>query len=534
MPKCLASRLRALLMTILGNLCGLLLNLPALGQQLLGISPSNYAGTNALHVNPAFVADNRFGVYLNLATADFFVNNNYIAYGAPYTFGKFVSNRVPDKYRSSRGRIIFTEDYIVEKLNGRNKRANVGTDLRGPSVLITLNDRHAVALTSRMRVGVNVLNASENVARLIRYGPLSQGLIPDDAQNLSLSLNTNAFAEFGLTYGRILYNDGDWFLKAGVSVKRVVGLFADFLIANDVNYRLVPDPNPTQRRRVVLIENINAQYGYTLASAYENFRPTPSWIFGNQPAGSGWGADAGFVYEYRPNYKKYVYRQKGKTKLDPSFNKYKFRVSASLMDVGAIRYRNSAYVNRYDVERQNLIVDENRFLELKNVDGLHRAVDSTLALGANDRQSAFNSALPTSLQLNVDVLVRPHLYLNVAWVQNLKHHQRIGMAAQSVLAIVPRYETKWAEISVPIALINQYSRLSVGLAARLGVLSLGTDHLGGLLNLGNPRGINAYVGLHVPIYRPKPESENVCLVQEKRSLLKKLQFWKKSPAVRTF
>jgi hypothetical protein len=306
------------------------------------------------------------------------------------------------------------------------------------------------------------------------------------------------------------------------------------LIANDVNYRLVPDPNPTQRRRVVLIENINAQYGYTLASAYENFRPTPSWIFGNQPAGSGWGADAGFVYEYRPNYKKYVYRQKGKTKLDPSFNKYKFRVSASLMDVGAVRYRNSAYVNRYDVERQNLIVDENRFLELKDVDGLHRAVDSTLVLGANDRQSAFNSALPTSLQLNVDVLVRPHLYLNVAWVQNLKHHQRIGMAAQSVLAIVPRYETKWADISVPIALINQYSRLSVGLAARLGVLSLGTDHLGGLLNLGNPRGINAYVGLHVPIYRPKPESENVCLVQEKRSLLKKLQFWKKSPAVRTF
>lgn len=503
-------------------------------QHLLGLSSSNYAGTNSLYLNPAFVVDNRLAVSLNLVTTDFFVTNNYLAYGAPYTFGKFVTNRVPEKYRSSRGRIIFSEDYIVEKLNGRDKRASVGTDLRGPSVLVTIDDRNAVALTSRMRVGINVLNASENVARLMRYGPMSQGLVPDDAQNLSLSLNTNAFAEFGASYGRVLLNDGDWFVKGGITVKRLVGLFSDFLIAENASYRLVRDPDPTQRRRVVLIENIDAKFGYTLASAYENFRPTPGWIFGNNPAGAGWGADLGLVYEYRPNYKKYAFRQKGRQRLDPSHNKYKYRVSASLMDIGAVRYNNSAYVYRYDVVRQNLIVDENRFVKLKDVDGLHRAVDSTLAVGVPDRQSAFNSALPMALHLNFDVRVKPNVYVSGTWIQNLKPAQRIGMPAQSVLAIAPRYETKWVDVSMPISIIDMYSRLSVGLAARLGPLSVGTDNLGGILNIGNPRGINAYVALQAAIYRRKPQSENICQPDEKKGLLKKLQFWKKSTPKRTF
>ena len=57
---------------------------------------------------------------------------------------------------------------------------------------------------------------------------------------------------------------------------------------------------------------------------------------GDQSAGAGWGVDVGIVYEYRPDNRKYVYRQKGVVKLDPSKNKYEFRVGVSLLDIGGI------------------------------------------------------------------------------------------------------------------------------------------------------------------------------------------------------
>lgn len=498
------------------------------GQHLLGISSSNYAGTNTLYLNPASVADARYKLYFNLVTFDQFVINNYLAYGAPYNISRLMSDRVADKYRSSRGKIIFSEDYIIEKTNGRDKRASIGADLRGPSLLFTLNEKHAFAITSRLRYAINATNASQTVAQLIQHGSSSEGIVPKREEGLHFSLNTNAFTEFGFTYGRVLVNDGDWFLKAGVTVKRLVGLYNNHLIADDASYRLVPDPDPTQKRLIVLIENITARYGYTLSSAYEKFRPTPAWIIGNRPAGSGWGADVGFVYEYRPDFRKYLYRQKGQQRFDATQNKYKYRVSVALMDIGRINYKNPAYVNRFDVVRQNLLVDENRFKDLKDFDALARAVDSTLAVQAPERQTSFASGLPTALQINVDMHLKKQVYVSYTWVHNLIGNQQVAMHQQSILAVTPRYESKWVDVAVPLALIDNYSRLSIGLAARYGPLSIGTDHLGGLLNLGNPRGVDVYFGLAVPIYRAKPESENVCLSIEKKSFLQKLKFWKKS------
>ena len=100
--------------------------------------------------------------------------------------------------------------------------------------------------------------------------------------------------------------------------------------------------------------------------------------------------------------------------------------------------------------------------------------------------------------------------MNTLWVQNLRSPSAFGMKAESVLAVTPRYEHRWYELSVPVSLMNRYSSLGVGLAGRVGPLWFGTDHLTALLNIGKPKVFNVYFGVSAGLFRRPPQSPNRC------------------------
>jgi hypothetical protein len=58
----------------------ILLNWQVKAQHLLGISNSNYAGTNGLYLNPSSIADSRLGFYLNVVSFDAHATNTYARY----------------------------------------------------------------------------------------------------------------------------------------------------------------------------------------------------------------------------------------------------------------------------------------------------------------------------------------------------------------------------------------------------------------------------------------------------------------------
>ncbi len=62
------------------------------------------------------------------------------------------------------------------------------------------------------------------------------------------------------------------------------------------------------------------------------------------------------------------------------------------------------------------------------------------------------------------------------------------------LALIPRYETKNLEFSVPISLY-EYKYLRIGLAARVGFFSIGTEKLGTYLGLGDITGLDFYASV---------------------------------------
>ncbi|MFN8355768.1 MAG: DUF5723 family protein [Spirosomataceae bacterium] len=504
------------------------LGIPLHAQHLLGLTPSNYAGTNALAHNPAFVVDSRYKVYINLVGNDFFVINNYVSYDAPFSLLKLMNRSVPNEYKSSAGKVVFKEDYLQENINGNDKRAHFGGDLRGPSVLFSINDKQALALTSRVRYGVNMNGFSEPVANLLRFGPGNHDYVPRSADNQHFALNANGYMEVGLTYGRVLVNDGDWFVKVGASVKRLVGLYNLHLNSPNASYEVVPsvvDPTKVSVR----VQNSAFLYGYTDQGSYKDFLPTPRFLTGKDAAGGGWAFDIGFVYEYRPDFSKYDYiDEKHKKRLDPSQNKYKYRLAVSLVDWGFLRYNNAKYVGQYSIQGRDFTIDESYFTNLKDANGVTYGFDRTFYVYNLPKNTSFAAALPSSIQASFDSQIRDKVYMNLFWVQNVVGDFQVGMKQQSQLAVTPRYESRWFEFALPVALLDQYSRLSIGAATRLGPLTVGTDHLGGLLNLGKPRGLDFYFNVAVPIFQKRPPSPLMCppWQEEKPRFWQKVQFWK--------
>lgn len=471
---------------------------------------SNYAGTQALYHNPAFVADSRYSVFLHLGGAQVYMAGNHAKYGAPFSIASLLTNTVPDKYRNETGAIAFPRSYIAEKLNGNLKYLNAGGDIRLPSLMVTLpGGRFGIAGTLRARMGLNVSQVTEPVARLARGGTRESNLMKEVFENQAGNLHINGLGEAALTFGGIVLDNDTDFFKAGITVKRLIGLYNAHAEIQNTTFEVEPDPAWNNRREIIRVPEITARYGYTTEGAFTNFRPTPAWLLGGAPAGSGWGLDLGLVYEYRPDINKYSYTEKAVRKHDASKNKYLYRLAVSLTDIGRVNFRHPAYVRQQEASAANREFKYDSFQKLGGSDGFFRAVSQSLGVPV-PQPATFRSVLPTAFQTSLDYQLKPNVYVSTLWVQNLRSQSAFGMKAESVLAVTPRYEHRWYELSVPVSLMNRYRSLGIGLAGRAGPLWIGTDHLTALLNIGKPRAFNVYFGVSAGLFRRPPQSPNQC------------------------
>jgi hypothetical protein len=489
-------------------------------QQWAGIATSNYAGTYALANNPANVVDTRYKVFINLVGNDLFLANNYVSWNAPYSFLQMVTQSVPAQYQNSSGRTIFRDSYLEPTIEPDRNVYLLG-DLKGPSVLYTINHKHAVAFTTRVRYGASITGASADLADLIWKGVENSSALGKKITNENFSFNENSYSEIGITYGRVIRNDEEQFLKAGITAKRLTSIHNIHAQVRDGSYEIVNDPADATRR-AVFVNSARVQYGGTIDAAAQNVSPSFGWIFGNNSAGGGWGLDIGAMFEYRPNVRKLSYVEKGERVLNPTVNKYQWKVGVSITDLGFMTINNPNWVKRYDITRQNVLLSSGQFRDITSTD---RALVATSgAFGINDvsdRQTAFTVMLPTTLQLSADYRFSEKLYVGGLWVQSLKPQQGIGWNVPSSMSVVPRYETRWFEVSMPFSLLHNYQLPTLGLAARLGPIFLGTDYLGSWFGMGKPVGSDFYFGAYIPIFRKAPSLPNDCFYENFKPKTKK-------------
>lgn len=494
-------------------------------QQWLGISGSNYAGTHSVYNNPANITDSRYKLYVNLVANDIFLSNNYVGYNAPYSILKLFTNSAEQEYRNSKNIIIFRNSYYDINSDSKSYHLNVQNDLRGPSFLYSINSKRSIGLLSRIRTIVNFTDSPLSLANLVRLG--TDTLLLKN-QNLSISnstLNVNSYAELGISYGQILKDEDEDFIKVGITLKRVVGIYNAHINIKEAEYDIINDP-AEPKKQILRIDKLKAEYGYTTEASFNNTKPSFPWIFGNQSAGSGWGLDLGIVYEFRPEVRKYRYREKGKEKLDPSKNKYEFKVGVSLLDIGGINYNNPFYVKNWDVDIQDKEFKSEDVSQVQGTDDAFKRINQVVGLNDDQSTNNFTAGLPTVFQVNLDYHLRDKFYVNSLWVQGLRGGNSLNMKMPSSLSVTPRWESKWIEVGLPFALLDNYNSFTFGLGVRLGSLLFGSDNLGSFFNINRPRGTDLYFGLSIPIFNRPPTLPNACFYEKSKK--KGWKFWKKN------
>ncbi|MBL0311095.1 MAG: hypothetical protein IPP77_16025, partial [Bacteroidetes bacterium] len=265
----------------------------AQAQFFLGLRSSNYGGITNVNYNPA-IADSRFIADINLINFGFSAGNNYIGLdGKAITHPSIFSN--------------FDKDVnLHERLNGRAKNAYIGLQVQGPlSFMFSFGkkNKNAVAFSYHANMVTNVDGIDQTLSQIIYYG-VGTKATPFFNQSFSdrnIAIRTMAWADYGVTYSRVVLDQGEHMLKVGGTFKLLQGIGATYLYSKNIQYEW-------KNSETLSINNSDLNYGH---SDNFNFTDNYKFKFNFDHAAPNFGGDAAVVYEWRPKKDKYKYEMDG-------------------------------------------------------------------------------------------------------------------------------------------------------------------------------------------------------------------------------
>lgn len=456
-----------------------------MAQQLTGLQFSNFNGVHAIYTNPAGLADARFKRHSNVFTTAVMFANDYAKLEMPFSFKQWIFGNVPEENKNAKGNIDWQSSWIKEDVNGNPKNLFLGLENRGPAFMNRLGKNGAFAIATRTRSTFQLNQVAEP---LIQY---AKSLL--DSQNVKLSsvtdnrftLNMNAYQELSFSLARVVYQKKMHYLKIGGSAKYLIGLGSGYVINNGIKFNATGGDS-------VIVQQSDMAVGFTRGTVLERFsrgvyqwgRPSLSDI-----TGGGFGWDAGFIYEYRPD------------RLDKitSANRYLYKLSVSLMDMGSITYGKNASTFRFGNQTPVKIHIDSGFTA-----AFAHNLDSGIRFSQSFAQKNFNyeegsgritSSIPSSVIIQMDWNVLKWFYLGINWNQAVVSRRQIASRQPSSLIIIPRIEHKWVEFAVPLSLNNDYKNVGMGLFTRLGPVFFGTDNLIKSISGNSYSGLDFYLGL---------------------------------------
>ncbi|MVN76539.1 hypothetical protein GO988_09410 [Hymenobacter sp. HMF4947] len=463
---------------------------PAAAQGWLGISQSNYGGTNSAYLNPSAIADSRYRAYLNLGAAGGNFNNTYLQLDL-------------DKRPWENGFSLKKENLNEQHNSRATQDASLTAEVRLPSLLVALGPRSAVALTSRVRGFVQATGVSTALAQLARYGlgdAFKLGLANKVLDDNRFVLNVNSYHEFAATYARTFTPTTTHFFKGGLTLKYLVGLGGGYVQNEGTRYQVLD-------KNTIELQTRQLSYGLTDYKLYGESGFRVGSLYGSQQLGRGYGADLGVTYEWRPESESYTYDLDGATHPDDTRNKYRLRLGAALTDLGALRYSGDQRVRQGQLANAKTVqLAQLDTLQFKTLQSVENTVQRLVGLSSAGRE--FTTYLPAALRLTADYRLGGPLYAGLLWTQNLLPARTIGSRTLSLLALTPRAEFSKFELAVPLVLADNYRRFQVGAMVRVGPLVLGSDNLGGLLGITTATGADVYFGLALALRRHRPKDRD--------------------------
>jgi hypothetical protein len=440
----------------------------ALGAQAqydLGLWNGNYAGIQGSLLNPSSIAGSKleWDVHIFSVNVDFANNFLYAPKSAvPFLgIGRIIKGSIDEN--------LFLTRYDPQNPNKLYNVSFSGLFL-GPSFFVKIKKKHEIGLTTALRGMANIRNITGNAGQNAFDYLLSSSLWNTNFQDQSVRINAMGWAEYGLHYATVLYDDGRDELKAGITLKILQGMFAAYAKNTNLNYRI----NDTT---VIAFTNSSIDYGRT---DFDDFRHRS---LSNFDHGIGRGLDVGFTWVHRDH---------------PGDDNYRWRLGLSLLDAGSIDFnRNSG---SYHLETANAVFNnwhEAVFANNTQVDQTLSAVFYNGDSAKSQTGTSFHMRLPTTLSLQADYHIDGPFFANVTILQGFGHGDNVGVVQPDVYSLTPRYETRWFEASLPLSLMYYgHWQPRAGIAVRAGYFFIGGDAPGSLLKLNDLQQADVYAGVH--------------------------------------
>jgi len=436
---------------------------PAKAQTFPGLPQGRQAGIFSVLANPANLADSGKKWDVNLFAIHASAMNNNASFSIS-DFGK-----------------TFNSDDLLDQVTGNNTKptsALVSADILGPSFMVRLNPKSAVAIHSRVRALVSVKNAD---------GALLNE-IADEEENYPLSINTagsqlagvHGWTEIGASYSRNVLLNSQYKVDAGLTLKLIGGAATGYASANNINGTL---DNDLQSNDGSYLQNTtgNIHFGFAGVS-FDDFDNEDLVSFGN----IGFGADLGASFTWYGN--------------NATNKPYVFRAGLSLMDIGSIKYDADANKNgSYNINingNERFYLDAFDDVALDEINNVFTNRPEYFTPSGTNADSHIKVSLPTRLLLDADYAVSHHFFVGFQGQFSLLKQDAAkpyNTAYYGGFALTPRFVTGAIGAALPIS-YNTLSKLNVGAALQLGPVVVGSGSILSAL-LGNSKQADAYFGI---------------------------------------
>lgn len=452
-----------------------LMLLPSLeAQEMPGIVNSNYAGINGALINPGNLTNTKYYLDINFLTVGMFFENNYVYLAKDeYKFSRFLGKNGPFPTHPPDDKVAY--DYYNAKL----KNAFVNERLMGPSAMLNIGN-HAFGIITSFRTVSSARKIPYDIAKFLYEGlDFNDQFGINYVDNHKFSAVAMSWAELGLSYAYVFRQLDRKYWSGGITIRRLKGVSGAYASVSNIDYVL-------NDRETATINNLNAEAGYSLPVDYETneFLTTPMFH------GGGVGFDIGVTYQKMK--KRYLNASYSSICAAP-YKPYLYRIGVSVIDIGIISFKKNAQKLVFD--NVNTFWPEFRDGYYPNINSAVSDIsrqfygDSTKLLQGNK----IKIGLPTAISLQMDVNYTGNWYVNGTLIYPLIM-RKTGIARPAQLAITPRYETNYFEVNLPVSMYD-LRRPRVGISVRLGILTIGTDKLGGFFHFSDFTGLDFYFAL---------------------------------------
>jgi outer membrane protein OmpA-like peptidoglycan-associated protein len=480
-------------------------------QDFTGFNQSNYAGVTGVFAQPASIVDSRMKFDMNLIGLNLGVYNNYIGVDrAAFKRGKNADGKTSFPAFDD---TLFADHYLSEKVKNKDKSIYVTNRIMGPSFMVAINHKNAIAFTSSVRNYVNIDGVSPNLAKLAYEEFKYPSLWIQPLNNKNLSIQEMTWAEYGLTYAHVFKDDNEHYFKGGVTVKLLQGIQSAYMFIKDLDYSFL-----TKDTLTIVESDVN--YGHSdnlnLKDIQFGQNGTGTKVFDYSQSYPGVGFDFGVVYEWRPSYLKYKYDMDGKKDLwRNDKNKYKLKVGLSVTDLGSIKFKKGSTSADFhaDVTLWNL-----HPISPKSVGEFDDTLKSRFT--QNNNNSTYKMNLPTAISGQIDYQIWKDVYVNLTpfiAFQFKKNDTKVHDF--SSVTLTPRWDHKWFGVFIPVQ-YNFLDGFRAGAAVRLGPIVVGSTNLAPLVGQKTIYGADVYAMLKIPIPYGKPKDRDKDGVSNKKDLCK--------------